>query len=156
MIIIDSREKKFDHIENYFIENGILYEKKKLNVGDYLNTDNPNVVIDRKANLQEICINLSNGKEHYSRFIKECKRAFNSHITLIVLIEGTKYRDLSEVKEWKSQFSKHTGRWLYNEMFRLTMAYGIKWKLCRKSETAKIITELLNYDKRGNINHSSN
>ena len=155
MILIDTRERKYSHIEEYFLANGIEYEKKKLDVGDYLNTDNPKVVIDRKANLQEICVNLSKGKENYSRFARECKRAFDSHMTLIVLIEGTNCRDLADIKDWKSKYSKHTGRWLYNEMFRLTMAYGIKWKLCKKNETAKKILELLNYDKRRNIGESS-
>jgi len=143
MIIVDSREKKYSHIEEYFKANGIEYEVKKLDVGDYMNTDNPSVVVDRKANLQEICVNLSKGKENYSRFARECKRAFDSRITLIILIEGTKYRDLSEINQWKSKYSKHTGRWLNGEMFRLTMAYGVKWRLCRKNETAKIILELL-------------
>ncbi len=143
MIIVDSREKKYSHIEEYFEANGIEYEVKKLDVGDYMNTDNPSVTVDRKANLQEVCSNLSSGKENYSRFIRECKRAFESRITLIVLIEGTKYRDLSEINQWKSKYSRHTGRWLNGEMFRLTMAYGVKWRLCRKNETAKIILELL-------------
>jgi len=155
VILIDTREKKYSHIEEYFKANGIEYEVKKLDVGDYMNTDNPSVVVDRKANLQEICVNLSKGKENYSRFARECKRAFDSRITLIILIEGTKYRDLSEINQWKSKYSKHTGRWLNGEMFRLTMAYGIKWKLCKKNETAKKILELLSYDKRRNIGESS-
>ena len=47
MIIIDSREKKFEHITAYFDKHGIPYEVRKLNTGDYYNTDNPSVVVDR-------------------------------------------------------------------------------------------------------------
>lgn len=147
MIVIDTREKKFEHIERYFKDKAIAYEVKKLDTGDYFNTDNPTVVVDRKANLQEVCTNLSKGKENYTRFIKECKRAFDNQIDLIVLIEDNKHKEVQDIKDWKSRYSKHTGRWLINEMFRITMAYKVTWKFCKKTETAKTILELLN-DKR--------
>lgn len=145
MIIIDSREKKFEHIVDYFDKHGIPYEIKKLDTGDYLNTDNPSVVVDRKANLQEVCSNLSAGKSNRIRFTDECKRAFADNVHLVILIEGTSFKELSEIKNWKSKHSWHTGRWLLDGMYRLTMAFGIEWRLCRKNETAKKIIELLDY-----------
>lgn len=145
MIIIDSREKKFEHIREYFDKHGVPYEVRKLDTGDYLNTDNPSVVVDRKANLQEVCSNLSYGKSNRIRFSDECKRAFDDNLRMIVLIEGTSYKNLSEIKDWKSKHSKHTGRWLLDNMFRLTMAFGVEWQLCRKSNTAKRILEILEY-----------
>lgn len=145
MIIIDSREKKFEHIKAYFDKHGIPYEVRKLNTGDYFNTDNPSVVVDRKANLQEVCSNLSAGKSNRIRFTDECKRAFAEHIRLIVLIEGTNYKELDEIKAWKSKHSWHTGRWLLDGMFRLSVAFGVEWRLCRKNLTAKTILELLDY-----------
>ena len=148
MIIIDSREKKFEHIKEYFDKHGVPYEVKKLDTGDYLNTDNPSVVVDRKANLQEVCTNLSAGKSNRIRFTDECKRAFESHIRLIVLIEGTNYKDIKEIRDWKSKHSWHTGRWLLDGMFRLSMAFGVEWKLCRKNETAKRIIEILEYKEK--------
>lgn len=156
MIIIDSREKKYGHIEKYFIDNDIPYEIRKLDTGDYLNTDNPSVVVDRKANLQEICNNLSRGKENYSRFVKECRRAFEGHIRFIVLIEGTNYKDVKQIKDWQSKYSKHDGRWLSNEMFRLTMAYKVEWRFCRTSETPRIIMEILHDERRDQTdNHNA-
>lgn len=148
MIVIDSREKKFNHIEEYFKAHDVPYEVKKLDTGDYYNTDNPSVIVDRKQNLQEICTNLSKGKENVSRFTRECKRAFEDHIRFVVLIEGTNCRELNQIKDWKSKYSKHTGRWLLGEMFRLTMSYKVEWKLCRKNETAKRILEILEYNER--------
>lgn len=148
MIIIDSREKKFNHIEEYFKAHDVPYKVRKLDTGDYYNTDNPSVIVDRKQNLQEICTNLSKGKENIIRFTRECKRAFEDHIRFVVLIEGTSYRELNQIKEWKSKYSKHTGRWLLGEMFRLTMSYKVEWKLCRKNETAKRILEILEYNER--------
>lgn len=145
MIVIDSREKKFNHIEEYFKAQDIPFEVRKLDTGDYCNTDNPSVIVDRKQNLQEICMNLSKGKENVSRFTRECKRAFEDHVRFVVLIEGTNYRELNQIREWKSKYSKHTGRWLLGEMFRLTMAYKVEWILCKKNETAKRILEILDY-----------
>lgn len=150
MIIIDSREKEFNHIKTFFETNNIPYAVQKLDTGDYLNTDNPSVLVDRKANLQEVCSNLSNGKNNVSRFTKECRRAFHDSVKFIVLIEGTNCKSIKDVTQWKSSFSQHTGKWLVNEMFRLTMAYNVEWKFCRKNETPEKILELLNYDTRGN------
>lgn len=146
MIVIDTREKKFEHITTFFNQHGIEYELLKLDVGDYQNTDKPDVVVDRKANLQEICTNLSKGKENHSRFVKECKRAFDSKIKLIVLIEGANYEKLNDIKEWKSKYTAYTGRWLVEEMFKLTMAYGVEWQLCGRNQTPKRILEVLEYD----------
>ena len=150
MIIIDSREKKFNHIEEYFKAHDVPYEVRKLDTGDYYNTDNPSVIVDRKQNLQELCINLSKGKENISRFTRESKRAFEDHVRFVVLIEGTNCRELNQIKDWKSKYSKHTGRWLLGEMFRLTISYKVEWKLCRKNETAKRILEILDYSEGDN------
>lgn len=148
MIVIDTREKKFEHIREYFEKHGIPYEVHKLDTGDYFNTDNPSVVVDRKANLQEVCSNLSSGKSNRVRFTEECKRAFSNKLRLVVLIEGTNYKELNDIREWKSKHSWHTGRWLIDGMFRLSMAFGVEWVLCRKNETAEKILEILNYDER--------
>lgn len=149
MIIVDTREKKWQHIKDYFDKNGIEYDEKKLDVADYFNTDNPGIVIDRKANLQEVCNNLSNGKENIHRFLNEVKRAKKNSIRFIVLVEGTSAKTLVDVKMWNSKYSKRTGQWLYQEMLRLFYAYKVEWMFCKKNETAERILELLEYDKRG-------
>ena len=147
MLIVDSREKKWEHIKEFFDANGIEYEVRKLDVGDYFNTENSGVIIDRKANLQEVCSNLQNGKENIHRFINECKRARAESIRFIVLVEGTSCQSLVDVKFWKSKYTKHTGQWLYREMLRLFYAYNVEWMFCKKNETAKKIIEVLGYDK---------
>lgn len=58
MIICDSREKKWEHIEKYFIKENIDYIVQKLDFGDYMDTDNTKIVIDRKRNLNEVAQNL--------------------------------------------------------------------------------------------------
>jgi len=149
VIIIDSRERQFSHITDYFDVHGIPYKIEKLDTGDYCNTDNPSVLVDRKADLEEVNGNLSKGKSKHSRFVRECKRAFDNKQRLVVLIEGTNYKSVEEIKTWTSKYSVHTGRWLANEMFRLTMAFGVEWRFCRKNETPKKILEILDHENKG-------
>lgn len=148
MIIVDTREQKWDHIRAYFDKQGIEYVIQKLNEGDYFNTEYPHVVIDRKANLQEICGNLSSGQGNIIRFINECKRAKDNNLRFIVLIEGTSCRRIADLATWKSKYSKHTGKWLTDKMFSLTVTYDVEWVFCRKNETAKKILNLLGYERR--------
>lgn len=58
MILVDSREKKWRNIEEYFQRNGIPYQVQKLDTGDYMLLCNKRVSIDRKRNLDECCVNL--------------------------------------------------------------------------------------------------
>lgn len=144
MIIVDSREKKWDHIRSYFEDNGIEYTVHKLDVGDYLNTDFCRVVVDRKRNLQELCANLSKGDGNIMRFTREAARAKEHGLRLIVLIEGTDCKSAKDVLSWHSKYSKHSGKWLNDKMFNLTLTYGVEWRFCKKNETAKRILEILN------------
>lgn len=149
MIVVDSREQKWEHIQSYFDEHGIAYVfPQKLDTGDYVNTECPDVIVDRKANLQEICGNLSSGKGNIIRFTNECKRAKAEHKRFIVLIEGTNCKSVDDLVGWKSKYSKHTGKWLQQKMFEMSIAYGVEWQFCTKKVTAKKILEILNYEQR--------
>lgn len=149
MIIVDSREKKWDHIRAYFDKHGIEYVfPQKLDTGDYFNTEYPVIVVDRKANLQELCGNLSKGSGNIVRFTAECRRAKENRMKIVVLIEGTGIRTIKELERWKSKYTKHTGRWLSDKMWNLTVSYDVEWQFCKKTETAKKILEILKYDSR--------
>lgn len=146
MIIVDSREKKWDHIEAVFNDQGIPYEVKKLDVGDYFNTDRPALVIDRKRNLDECAQNLYTKKDS-SRFWRELRRASEQKIKLIVLVEYGNAKSIEDIKDWKSKYNPYaTGRKLADEMFRCHIAYQVDWIFCRRSDTARRILELLEYD----------
>lgn len=149
MIIVDSREKKWDHIRSYLEENGVEYAVHKLDVGDYLNTDHGGIVIDRKANLQELASNLSKGDSNIMRFTREARRAKEAKTRFIVLIEGTECQNVKDVAAWKSRITRHTGKWLTDKMFNLTVSYNVEWMFCRKTETARRILEILEYGKDG-------
>lgn len=154
MILIDTREKRIEHIERYFSQHGIEYRLQKLDTGDYMNTDNPDVIIDRKRNLDECAHNLNSADS--SRFWRELRRAHDQQIKLIFLVEhGPQVKCFDDVSKWSSRYSiRITGRIVANEMFKTHVAYGVDWKFCRKQDTAKRILELLGYDSRGDKTES--
>jgi len=142
MIVCDTREKKNEHILRYLDFWGIPYRVEKLDTGDYLDDVRPDVVIDRKQNLAELCGNLFSGDK--CRFWREVRRAKTDRIRLIFLIEqGGKFKTLQDVPQWKSRFTKITGYQLYNEMCRCHIAYGVEFWFCDKRSTGKRIVEIL-------------
>ena len=80
-IIVDTREKKNDHILKVFDKNNIKYEKRALKTGDYAIQYKDKVldlVIERKANIDELLQNLiekSNNDENVNRVHREFIRA---------------------------------------------------------------------------------
>ena len=143
LLLVDSREKKWKHIEEYLWSHNIEYTVIKLDVGDYMSSYRHDVSIDRKANLDEISGNLRSGEGNYHRFLKEVKRAKSSGVKLIILIEGTSCKRLEDVKQWRSKYSSVTGSWLYRQMVNLSYAYGVEWRFCRKDRTAIEILRIL-------------
>ena len=142
-IIIDSREKKCDHIKAWFDKNGIEYEVKKLDVGDFMFPDNPKVSVDRKQNLSELSRNLTNKADH-SRFWKEVRRARAQGIKLYILCEhGAGIKSIEDVPKWHDKYSGVSGRRLMDVMYRLHIGWGVEILFCSKQQTAKKIIEIL-------------
>ena len=148
-LLIDSREKwtqpgnSDKHLRSYFERNGIEYEVRKLDVGDYQIDGNPGIVIDRKQSMEEISRNLMNRSDS-SRFWKEVRRAHERCINLVILIEsGPSVLNINDVVKWRSQYSPVTGRRMIDEMIRLEAAYGVRWVFCSKRSTGKTICEIL-------------
>lgn len=142
-IIIDSREKKCDHIKAWFEKNGIEFEVKKLDVGDFMLTDNPKISVDRKQNLSELSRNLTNKTDH-SRFWKEVRRAREQGIKLYILCEhGGKIKSIQDVASWNDKYSGVSGRHLMDEIYRTHIAYGVEFLFCDKRCTAWQILEIL-------------
>lgn len=145
MIICDTREKKNEHILEYFEMREIPFEVRKLDTGDYMDSDRPGLVIDRKQNLDELTHNLFSPDK--SRFWREVRRAKDEHIKLIFLIEhGGRIKSLTDVRQWRSKYSKVTGHKLYAEICRVHIAYGCEFFFCNKRSTGKRIVEILGSD----------
>lgn len=147
MLRVDTREKKWSHIQRQFDAAGVQYEIKKLDFGDYRNEAEPGTVIDRKQNLIEVATNLCS--KDSSRFWRELRGAHKAGIKIIILCEhGGKVQSVRDVASWKNPYSSYmSGSRLMSAMFETAMAYGVDWQFCRKNETAKKILEILNHER---------
>ena len=159
IIQIDSREKAkaIQKIIAEFDRQGIKHPVSKLMVGDYMNYDNPRVIVDRKQNLTEVCSNVC---QDHDRFRRELVLAKENGIQLIILCEhGKDIKSLEDVIFWKNPRSekrkKIDGKWqtvqtnamkgdvLYKILTTLEEKYGVRFEFCDKDETGKKIVEIL-------------
>lgn len=173
IIQIDSREKAraIKKIVAEFDRQGIQHPISKLIVGDYMNYDNPRLIVDRKQNLAEVCGNLT---QQHERFRREALKAQELGIKLIILVEdGMKIKSLSDVESWINprrygyckkygistrgdvvaeieEFMRcggarqpTPGSQLAKMMRTMVERYGIQWEFCCKNDTGKRIVELL-------------
>lgn len=145
IIQIDSREQKFDHVTKYFDERGIKWVKSKCVVGDYVNLENPMVVIDRKKDLLEVAGNVC---QQHDRFIRELELANDLGYKLIILVEEPMIKDLKGVCGWYNWRRKKNprainGKTLWKIMSTIQEKYGVKWEFTTKEDCGKKITELL-------------
>ena len=145
VIQVDSREKDraIKKILAEFDRQGVKHPVSKLLVGDYMNYDNPRLIVDRKQNLSEVCSNVCQGHE---RFRRELTRAKENEIRLVVLVEhGKGIRSLEDVIWWVNPRGGKSmqGEVLYRVMKTQERKYGIRYVFCDKAQTGKRIIELL-------------
>ena len=141
MLICDSKEKKNEHILRYFDRHGIDYEIRKLDVGDYM-FEGGTISVDTKRSVDELASNMLNRNDH-ARFLREAKRATDSGIKLIVLLETSKYKSIPDLREWRSKYSGISGRSLMDAIYKTHIAYGVEFLFCPKISTGRRIIELL-------------
>lgn len=147
-IICDTRQQAGKHTlkEEYFERTGIKVVRSKLPVGDYANIKDLSVIVDTKANIQEVIGNVT--KQH-KRFIAECELAKESEIKLIILVENTdgitKIEDLYKWWNPRTRYSKQatTGKTLAKFLHGIEIRHGVKFEFCRPEEAGKRVIELL-------------
>lgn len=166
MIQIDSREhqKVIDGIKKAFDAAGEKWFVSKLYVGDYMNYDNPRLVVDRKQNLSELCGNVC---QQHERFRAEIIRANEAGIKLVFLCEhGKGIEKLDDVLWWENPRAKKrvkkNGIWieqeqkvmhgdtLYKILYTMQRKYGVEFLFCDKENTGKRIMEILSDGQRNN------
>lgn len=141
IIYVDTRQKigKHDIKHNQLLSLGHTLVSRKLDCADYC-TDNSNIIIDTKQDLNELYMDLFS--EH-ARFAREIRLAAEMNKKLIVLVEDGSIKRLSDIKKWKSNRGKANGTVLYRKMMSLHYAYDVEYMFCDKSETGLKIAELL-------------
>lgn len=155
-IQVDSREKSraIQKILSAFENQGVSWYVSKLPWGDYMNLDNPRLIIDRKQNLTELTNNVI---QDHKRFVKELEKAKEHGVKLIILVEhGGMIKTLQDVIWWKNPRSEkrvkgedgkwHTekveyvrrvhpkGRTPYTMVFHPTTGLELYKKLCTMQE----------------------
>lgn len=148
VIQIDTREHKFElaRVQRQIEKQGASTFVKKLDVGDYMNVEVPNLSIDRKKNLQELCSNVC---QQHERFRRELVRANKMGIQLIILVEhGKDINCLEDVYFWDNPRLKKSpkatkGDSLYRSLITIRDRYGVRFEFCDKRHTGRKIVELL-------------
>ena len=159
-IQVDSREKAhaITRILEHFHASGVKYYISKLYIGDYMNLDNPRVIVDRKQNLDELCGNVC---RQHERFRAELIRAQENGIRLIILCEhGHGIKSLDDVLFWRNPRARTkkliNGRWVWTEqkvmhgdtlykiLCTMQRKYGVSFLFCDKTVTGRRIVEILN------------
>lgn len=148
MIYYDTREKPcaVKPILKTWDKLGIQYERRKLNVGDYMDSSNPHLVIERKGSFAEILANLSGDS---ARFDREFKRGLSLGVSIKLLIENDSgIKKLEDVYCWKNPNHANSklfmdGRELMERIHRIKIKYGVDVFFCEKRETPYKILEIL-------------
>ena len=150
-IIIDTREKEIDHIEKAFKKNNIDYIRRALPIGDYivegLGGYVPNIVIERKASIDEIIGNLldkatvdENGN---NRFIRELIRAKRANKKFILLIEDEKFYINLLTGNYRSKVNPKAAKGMIMSLQAKYPNLTIVWM--NKKEVASYINSILYY-----------
>jgi len=157
MIIIDSREKPkaITKILDYFDKHDYKHTTSKLLFGDYMDYNNPQLVIDRKQNVAELAKNCT--IEH-ERFKREMERAKDCGAHLVILVEQNTYKDrqdwiyihdITDLMRWSSPHTQVTGEKVYRVLASWCAKYPISVQFCDKRTTGRRICEIL-YEERDN------
>lgn len=142
-IVIDTREKVNAHVTRCFDKQKISHISRKLDTGDYsaqigalsLERD---IVIERKANLDEICGNFTVERERFEREFLRAK-AYGTKVVLIV--ENATWTDVF-LGNYRSKVKPQS---LIGSLLSWMVRYNITVLFCKPEETGKIIWGILHY-----------
>lgn len=150
VVIVDTREKKNDHIIKYLTDNKIPYTIKTLTTADYslelphfpqLNVDRQ-FLVEKKNSLDEIAGNFTKDRE---RFVREFERIENEHIHLV--IENTTWKKLLK----GSYRSKFPPKSFMASLLTFSIRYDLKVWFVQPEECGEIIYNLLRYELREHL-----
>ena len=162
ILLEDTRNQVGQHknVESYCKRNGIEIVRQKLDVGDYMLTDEfresngyPLVSCDTKANILELSKNIMSSD--HRRFKAECIRALSLGIQLVVLIEEVP--PFGRLDMWEVPRFRSSGRYhrygdpmslvdpsaLRRACITMQIRYGVKFRFCtRRQSPARILKYL--------------
>lgn len=145
-LLVDTREQPTGRYKKRIEQIGLPHERRKLNYGDYscectlpdgsvLDFSN-RVVIERKMNLDEIC--LCYGKER-KRFEKEFERAKADGCKVYLLIEDGNW-EKSYNGKYRSMLNPTA---LTASLNAFRARYGMQLDFCKEETTGRLIHDIL-------------
>ena len=158
-IICDTREKKNDHILNTFDKHKIPYTKEKLPAGDYAIQDEtgfrPNLVIERKASLDELIGNIFEKCDEgisKNRIHKEFTRAIATDTRVLILIEDSEWYEKLLKGNYRSQANPKALTGLIMSL-QAKYPYYLSIVGINKDYTASYIHNILKYELMEQLKH---
>lgn len=146
VIIEDSRQKRGKHEEKrmYFENQGHIVVRQQMKWGDY--GLYPSVVVDTKQDIIEIAQNLCGSVAERNRFTKEMKTAWTNGITIVFLIEDSRFSRQSDL--YDVEMKLHSGKIVRGEQLATAMwiceaRYGCRFEFCSPDEAGYRIIEIL-------------
>lgn len=148
-VIMDTREQVNYNITSYLSEKKVPHISRKLDVGDYsFMIDNltfeDSVVIERKANIDEIAGNVTNDR---TRFENEFLRAKAKGIKVFLLIENCTWQDINS-HNYKSKLNPKA---LLATLLSWQVKYNITIIMCKPNETGQLIYGTFYYWLRSSL-----
>lgn len=150
-LLIDTREKQraIKSILKYFESIGLTYESTKLLFGDYMDWNNPSIVVDRKQTIGELAKNCT---ADHDRFKRELERAKKAGSTLVLLVEQNRYKDrdqwihvetIEDLMLWSSPHTTIVGERVYRVLRSWMARYPLRVEFCDKRSTGRRIYEII-------------
>lgn len=146
-IICDTREQVNANVTEYFVSHKIPHESRKLDVGDYSATIGGNttmeydVVCERKANIDELCSNMTADRD---RFEREFLRAKAYGVKVYLIIENCSWSDIL-LHNYRSKLSPKS---LMATLLSWQVRFNVSVIFCKPQETGQIIYYTLYYTAR--------
>lgn len=143
VILCDSREQVNQEIVDYLDKKKIRHVTRALETGDYSAmlgdmTFEDEVVIERKANLDEIAGNFTNGRD---RFEREFIRAKANGIKVFLIIENASWTDIL-LHNYRSDLKPQS---FLATLLSWQARFNVTVTFCKPSETGQIIHATLYY-----------
>ena len=155
LLLVDTREKPkaIEGILGTFYGYGITYSRTKLLFGDYMDYNNPGLVIDRKQNIAELAKNCTS---EWIRFKAELERAKAAGAKLVILVEQNRFKDrgewvhveeISDLMLWSNPHTTIRGEKVFRVLSSWCSKYDLEVVFCDKRTTGNKILEIL-YDEK--------
>ena len=139
---LDTRNKKDDYVTKYFDKQGIKWIRNKLYAGDIKLLNDTRVIIDLKANVEEIAHNLCNTQEHL-RIKKELEKAKEIGCENFIFLIKSNIKSADDLINWTSTKTKVKGSVLIKVMTTMREKYGCRFIFTTRANAPKKIIELL-------------